>query len=342
MSTRYWHSRFPSANATSLHNMSAETPYRPGGGFVEVADRVHVGRYPQWDTTIGVVHGSDGLLVVDTRAAYTAGVELREDVRRLAPDVPIRWVVNTHEHFDHVMGNLAFEDARIHAHENAAAQMVEACDWIKGLVRADPSLDPDAPWYTAELLQDVLETEYRLPDETFSSAAVIDLGDRIVELAYPGRGHTSGDIAIRVPDADVVFAGDLIEQSAAPSFGTDCFPLDWPATLDLVIGMLTPGSVVVPGHGTPVDRAFVQDQRAQVSDIAELIRSLYGQGVPQDEALATGGDGWPWRASLLSAAVARGYEQLAEQSAAAVAAGKPDPHRTPARPPAGQPRLDLL
>ena len=93
-------------------------------------------------------------------------------------------------------------------------------------------------------------TEYRLPDATFSSAAAIDLGDRIVELAYPGRGHTSGDIAIRVPDADVVFAGDLIEQSAPPSFGGDCFPLDWPATLDLVIGMLTDARSSYPGHGT--------------------------------------------------------------------------------------------
>jgi hypothetical protein len=112
--------------------------------------------------------------------------------------------------------------------------------------------------------------------------------------------------------------------------------------LDLVIGMLTPGSVVVPGHGTPVDRAFVQEQRADVSDIAELIRSLYGQGVPQGDALAAGGEGWPWKATLLSAAVARGYEQLGAESAAAAAAGKPDPHRTPARPPAGQPPLDLL
>ena len=53
-----------------------------GGGFTEVADRVWVGRYPQWDTTIGVVHGSDGLLVVDTRGAYAHGVEL---ARRRTP-----------------------------------------------------------------------------------------------------------------------------------------------------------------------------------------------------------------------------------------------------------------
>ncbi len=315
--------------------------YESGGGFVEVAPGVFAGRYPQWDTTIGVVRGSDGLLVVDTRAAYVHGVELCEDVRRLAPDLAIRWVVNTHEHFDHAMGNLAFEGATIHAHENAAAGMVAAGDRVKDEIRADPSLDPDAPWYTAELLRAVLDTEYRVPDETFSSVSAIDLGDRFVELAYPGRGHTDGDIVIRVPDVDVVFAGDLIEQSAPPAFGGDCYPLEWPGTLDLVIGMLTPDSVVVPGHGTPVDRSFVQDQRADVSDIAELIRSLYGQGVPEAEALAAGGDGWPWEAGRLADAVAQGYRHLAAESAAALVAGKPDPHLVPAQPTSTQPPLNL-
>jgi glyoxylase-like metal-dependent hydrolase (beta-lactamase superfamily II) len=291
---------------------TTSTTYAAGGGFVEVADRVFAGRYPQWDTTIGVVHGSDGLLVIDTRASYLHGTELRDDVRRLAPGVAIRWVVNTHEHFDHVMGNLAFEGATIHAHENAAAAMVTSGDWIKEQIRADPSLDPDHPAITAEVLQAVLDTEYRLPDETFSSVSAVDLGDRIVELAYPGRGHTAGDIAIRVPDTDVVFAGDLIEQSAPPSFGRDCFPLEWPGTLDLVIGMLTPGSVVVPGHGAPVDRTFVQDQRADVSDIAELIRSLYAQGVAESEALAAGGDRWPWDPKRLTNAVSRGYAHLTD------------------------------
>ncbi len=316
--------------------------YESGGGFVEVAAGVFAGRYPQWDTTIGVVRGSDGMLVVDTRAAYLHGVELRDDVRRLAPDLPIRWVVNTHEHFDHAMGNLAFEGATIHAHENAAAGMVAAGDRVKEAIRADPSLDPDEPSVTAEVLQAVLDTEYRLPDETFSSVSAIDLGDRFVELAYLGRGHTDGDIVIRVPDVEVVFAGDLIEQSAPPAFGGDCYPLEWPGTLDLVIGMLTPGTVVVPGHGTQVDRGFVQDQRADVSDIAELVRSLYGQGVPEADALTAGGDRWPWEPRRLVEAVARGYAHLAAESAAAVAAGKPDPHRISAQPTPAQPPLNLL
>ncbi len=309
--------------------------------LLEVAPRCFVLRYPEWDVSIGVVVGSDGVLVVDTRASSAQGQRLADDVRRVAPGASVRWVVNTHQHFDHTFGNIAFEGARVHAHENAAVGLVSAGDRIKTMIRADPSLDPAYPAITAEVLHEVLATEYRLPDQTFSSAAVIDLGDTYVELAYPGRGHTDGDLVLRVPDADVVFGGDLIEQSAPPSFGTDCYPLEWPGSLDLMIGMLTDASVVVPGHGTPVTRAFVQDQRADVSDVAQLISSLYAQGVPEADALRVGTEestGWPFPSGGLAEAVRRGYAQLAADAARL---GDPLAGRSPARPPAGNPGLPL-
>jgi glyoxylase-like metal-dependent hydrolase (beta-lactamase superfamily II) len=163
------------------------------------------------------------------------------------------------------------------------------------------------------VLHDVLTTELRGPDAVFSSVSTIDLGDRLVELMHPGLGHTDGDIVISVPDADVVFGGDLIEQSAPPGFGPDSFPLDWPGTLDLVVGLLTSGSVVVPGHGTTVDKAFVEAQRADVSDVAHVIRSLFTQGVPLGEVLEAGAGQWPYPADHLTDAVARGYAQLGDQ-----------------------------
>ena len=108
---------------------------------------------------------------------------------------------------------------------------------------------------------------------TFSSALVLDLGDRQVELVHPGRGHTDGDLVVRVPDADVLLAGDLVEESGPPSVGEDAFLLEWPLTLDLVLGLLTPASVVVPGHGAPVDRDFVQRQAQELATAAEDLRS---------------------------------------------------------------------
>ncbi len=281
--------------------------------LLEVAAGCFALRYPEWDVTIGVVVGTDGVLVVDTRASQAQGQRLADDVARVAPGVDVRWVVNTHQHFDHTFGNLAFSGATITAHENAAAGLVSAGDRIKDMIRADPSPDPEFPEITETVLAEVLETSYRLPDQTFSSTAVIDLGDRYVELAHPGRGHTDGDLVLRVPDVDVVFGGDLIEQSADPSYGSDCFPLEWPGALDLVIAMMTESTVAVPGHGSCVDAAFVRDQRADISDIATLIHSLHSQGVPRDEALAVGAEspgGWAYPPSRLGHAVARAYSQL--------------------------------
>jgi len=281
-------------------------------GFSEVADRCFVARYAAWDTTIGAVLGDGGLLVVDTRATAAHGAQIRDDLQRVAPGIPVRWVVNTHQHFDHVLGNSAFADSVVHAHEKAAAAMEDNVAWIRAEIDRDPEPAPHAG-ITAEVLAGVLDSPLRLPDRTFSSVATIDLGDRYVELVHPGRGHTDGDLLLRVPDCEVVFAGDQVEQSAPPSYGTDCYPLDWPGSLDILMGMLTDASLVVPGHGAAVDREFVSTQRQEVSDVAELIRSLYTQGVVEADALDAGGSDWPYpREHLARGAVPRGYQQLAD------------------------------
>jgi len=278
--------------------------------WTAVGERCWVRRYPEWDVNVGVVAGSDGLLVIDTRATLRQGEQLRDDVRRLSP-APVRWVANTHLHFDHTFGNAAFAGSEIHAHENAVALMLERGEWIKEQVREDPEEDPDHPAITAQVLQDVLDTPLLPAEHTFASARVIDLGDRRVELLHLGHGHTNGDVVAVVPDADVVYAGDMIEQSAHPSYGNDCFPLDWPATLDRLAGLLGDDTRVVPGHGIVVDRAFVVDQGGELGTIANTISGLHHSGASLDDALAH--TDWPYPAADLANAVRRGYAQLGQR-----------------------------
>jgi glyoxylase-like metal-dependent hydrolase (beta-lactamase superfamily II) len=108
-------------------------------------------------------------------------------------------------------------------------------------------------------------TDPPLPDA--EAPAVLDLGGRRAELRHPGRGHTDHDLVVVVPDAEVVFAGDLVEQGAPPDFEDAVVP-DWPATLDVLL-QLRP-RVVVPGHGDPVDAAFVAAQRERLAEVAAL------------------------------------------------------------------------
>ena len=106
----------------------------------------------------------------------------------------------------------------------------------------------------------------------------------------------------------VMTAGDLVEESSPPFFNDDSWPMDWPLSLDMVLGLTTAASVVVPGHGSPVDRDFVEDQRNTIGIVAETIRDLATRGVPLDQALEVGD--WPWPKEHLATAVRRGYEQL--------------------------------
>jgi glyoxylase-like metal-dependent hydrolase (beta-lactamase superfamily II) len=269
--------------------------------FTEVADRVWVARYDWYDVNVSVVEGEHGLLVVDTHASSVAAREVIGDLRRLSAR-PLVGIVNTHVHVDHVFGNAAFREAYgpvpITAHENAAAGTVARGEESKRTALAEGH----------DRAQEIAETPIVAADHTFSSVATLDLGGRVVELVHPGRGHTDGDIVVRLEDADVLLAGDLVEESAAPAYGSDCHPMDWPLSLDLVLSLVGPGTVVVPGHGVPVDRDFVEEQRSAIGVVAETIRDLAGRGVPVDDALAAGQ--WPYPAEVLGHAVRRGYEQL--------------------------------
>jgi glyoxylase-like metal-dependent hydrolase (beta-lactamase superfamily II) len=269
--------------------------------WTEIGDRCWVRRYAEWDVNVGVVAGSDGVLVVDTRGTRQQGEALRDDVRRLRPHAAVRWVVNTHRHFDHAFGNVAFDDASIHAHENAAAGLDAEAERVRRDAAED---DPDDP-----LNREVLATPLRRPDRTFSSVRTVDLGDRYVELLHPGRGHTDGDLVLRLPDADVLFTGDLVEESAPPSYGEDSFPLEWPGSLDVALGVVTAGTRVVPGHGAVVDLDFVREQSTRIAEVANTIGGLVHAGVPLESAAAQGD--WPWDPEHLRHAIRRGYAHAA-------------------------------
>jgi glyoxylase-like metal-dependent hydrolase (beta-lactamase superfamily II) len=270
--------------------------------FTEVAPRVWVAHYDWMHVNITLVAGESGLVMVDTHGSERMARIVADDVRRLGAG-PLTAIVNTHEHWDHTFGNVVmleeFGPMPIHATEWAAEHTIAAGE----RVQRDYEAAPERPHAV-----DVAATRIVVPDHTFSSARVLDLGDRQVELIHPGRGHTAGDLVVRVPDADALIAGDLVDESDPPWYAEESWPFEWPQSLDLVLGLLTEKSVVVPGHGKVVDRAFVQDQRSDLGVIAETIRDLASRGVPLADALD--GADWPFPKELLVNAVQAGYAQL--------------------------------
>ena len=234
----------------------------------EVGDRVWVRRYESLDQTIGVVGGAAGLVVIDTRASHRLADTLREELAQLPGSVTA--VVNTHGHWDHVFGNARFVPTPIWGHVRCATMITERGEEMRArLIEA----------YGADQFAEVVLTP---PSDLFDDAATLDLGDRQVELRYLGRGHTDNDVVVSVPDATVLFAGDLLENAPAPGFG-DSYPIAWAETgrrlLELVDG------AVVPGHGDPFDRAFAERQVAELGMLAELAREAARGSIGLDEAV---------------------------------------------------------
>jgi glyoxylase-like metal-dependent hydrolase (beta-lactamase superfamily II) len=263
----------------------------------EVADGCFRRRYSSLDLNVGVVVGSDGLLVVDTRSSHREADELRAELRRLSR-ARVLAVVNTHAHFDHCFGNARFAGVPMWGHQTVPGYLAERGEAVRaGLAEEGP-----------EWAQDMADVVVTPPDRLVGDLTTLDLGDRQVTLRHLGRGHTDGDLVVIVPDAGVMFAGDLVEESAPPGYGDDSFPLDWPDTLArLLAAQATPGTVI-PGHGDVVDRAFVAAQQAEITRIAETIRALHANLVPARDA-ALEGD-WPYPHAAVRNAVLRGYAQL--------------------------------
>jgi glyoxylase-like metal-dependent hydrolase (beta-lactamase superfamily II) len=272
-------------------------------GWTEVADDVLQRRYEPWDVNVCVVRADDGLLVVDTRASPRQGEQLRADLRELG-DRPVRWVVNTHAHFDHTFGNQAFTGGGSGRPEILGHALVpEHFDrYERPLLMGRLADDVDA-----EELRDLVLTP---PDVLITDRHVLDVGGRAVELVHLGRGHTDNDLLLHVPSAGAWLVGDVVEQSGPPMYGTGSFPLEWPATVRALVRQLAPDDVVVPGHGTPVDVRFAGDQAEQLQQVADLLVALHEAGVPVDSAYDAGGDRWPFPREALGTAAAEAYRAL--------------------------------
>ncbi|MFC4589414.1 MBL fold metallo-hydrolase [Sphaerisporangium corydalis] len=246
------------------------------GRWVEVGDRAWVRRHAELDLSLGLVAGDRACLVVDTGADETQGAAFAKAVRELTG---LPWsVVVTHAHFDHAFGTAAFGHRPVFGHPGCRAALAgtgeaQRATWAEHYRREG----------RPEAAERIAAARIVPPGRTVTGTAELDLGGRLVRLVHPGPGHTDHDLVVHVPDSGLVFAGDLVEEGAPPSFG-DAFPQAWPSALDLVLAL--GARTVVPGHGEPVDAAFVTRQRAELAEVAALCRAVATGALPPAEALA--------------------------------------------------------
>ncbi|MGH2514449.1 MAG: MBL fold metallo-hydrolase, partial [Ktedonobacterales bacterium] len=175
------------------------------------------------DPNTGFIVGERCVLVVDARATPALARETIAAVRDVT-DKPIDYLVLTHYHAVRVMGASGIGARHIVAHRGTRHLIRE---------RGQADFESEARRFPRLFLDIASIPGLTHPDIVYDDVLTLDIGNRDVELRWLGRAHTEGDTAVWLPKERVLFAGDLVEASAAPYCG-DAYILDWPATLDNV------------------------------------------------------------------------------------------------------------
>ncbi|HET7581213.1 MAG TPA: MBL fold metallo-hydrolase [Candidatus Limnocylindria bacterium] len=229
----------------------------------------------QGDPNVGCVIGADAILAIEARATPFMAQRWIDVVRTIS-DLPFGDLVLTHYHAVRVLGAAAFNARRI-VTTQATADLIEergAQDWASEQGRM-PRL-----FQGAETIPGLTR-----PTHTFEGEMEIDLGNRRVELRFLGRGHTTGDLVVWLPEERICFAGDLVEAQAAPYMG-DAHIGDWRGTtLDNVAAL--GAEQMVGGRGPVVRGAAVEqaisDTRAFLSAVLDGTREVkQAGGTPRD------------------------------------------------------------
>ncbi|MEL4504486.1 MBL fold metallo-hydrolase [Luteococcus sp. H138] len=246
------------------------------GDWQPVRDNVYVAQLQPAAVNAGLVIGEAGVLLVDCGSSPAQGHELAASAEALAGR-PVTHVVVTHAHFDHFYGL-----AGVHAqapevvsigHENLAAHLDGS---------NDPDVDPDV------IRRDLgfEPSELVAPGTPISFLHAIDLGDRVVELVHLGPGHSDSDLFVQIPDARIVFTGDMIETSSDPMVGPDSHVDSWPQAIDGVVKNAREDALFIPGHGAVATLEEVTNQRAAISKLWSAAEDCVKNGMSMDEVIA--------------------------------------------------------
>ncbi len=239
--------------------------------LIEVTNGVYA-RLHEGLTNAGIIVGEEGVLLIDSLRVPSFARDLIADVRRLT-DKPIRYVVNTHSHWDHSWGNQEFPGVTIIGHVNCRAEMRSEEMTVRWRAKV---LDAGDAWSAEAQSARIIP-----PNLTFPETLHLDFAARPIDLHWLGRAHTSGDIFIHLPEERLIFTGDVAQDGGVP-YMLDGYMKDWVETDARLLEI--DAERFVSGHG-PVG------ERPALRAAHEFIRALVGdtaaaRAAGQDEATA--------------------------------------------------------
>jgi len=245
---------------------------------------------------VGFYVGPDAVFVVDSQYPDVAPGIL-DQIRKIT-DRPVKYLLNTHYHVDHVGGNPVFRPfSLIVAHENVRKRMLASPseilrDYPGELEKARKAGNEKGEKYYAEQIEwarKVKVEEIAAPFLTFESEIRLYLGDEVIRVWHTPPAHTDGDSVAYFEKARVLHGGDLIWSRVIPFIdvkggGT---PKGHAAALDEILRNLPSDAMIIPGHGDVMDLQGLKAFRRYFADLLELAGKAKSAGVPREEFLKT-------------------------------------------------------
>ena len=240
--------------------------------IVPVAGQVHMVTRPGGGGNVGVFAGDDGVLLVDSLFAPLAD-RLVGAVRRVS-DEPIRFLINTHVHPDHIGGNepLAGRDVLIFAHDNVRVRTLDRLRFPRGGGRFAPQPPAGAR-----------------PLVTYNDAVSFHFNGEEVRAFLAPAAHTDGDTFVHFPASDVLHLGDVFRTTSYPivdvyNGGTVAGTI---AALETALALAGPDTRIIPGHGLRVvGRETLVEFLAMIHDIRDRVRTMIAEGSTLEDVMA--------------------------------------------------------
>lgn len=256
-------------------------------GLHELGDGLYCYLQPDgtWGWSNAGLIAADGTsLLVDTLFDLELTREMLDAMRTVTERSPIDAAMNTHGNGDHCFGNeLLPEGAEIYATAAAAAEMQAAPPQLVDALKHADALGADFTAYITRIFGPFRfeDIELRPPSSTFEGRLELTIGDRAVHFLEVGPAHTDGDAIVHVPDAGIVFTGDILFVGGTPIVWAGPFS-NWLRACDRILELGAP--TLVPGHGPVTDAAGVHDVKRYLTYVHEEARKRFDEGMDAAQA----------------------------------------------------------
>lgn len=232
----------------------------------------------------GLITAGGASLLIDTLYDLHLTREMLDSMASVLERHPIEAAVNTHSNPDHCFGNeLLPTSAEIYASAACAAEMGELTPAMLHAVKSAPDLPPELAEFVEHAFGpfDFEGITVRMPSQTFEGRMSLEVGGRAVTFLDLGPAHTGGDTIVHVPDAELVFTGDLLFIDGTPVVWASLS--NWIVACDRILEL--GANVLVPGHGPVTDASGVRDVRRYLCYIRDAARERFEAGMGVREAI---------------------------------------------------------